>query len=115
MQIKLACLIIGPLLITGCASTDVDDATRDAMATVLVTTLALAADDDASDKHREYQPGEWAYCDIGCQFQRQTTRDRQRDAARARERHQEIEQLQSEFETFMKEPETDLPVPDPAP
>jgi hypothetical protein len=113
MRIKLICLIIGPLLIAGCANTDIDDSNREALATVLVTTLALAADDDASDKRREYQPGEWTYCDIGCQFQQQTTRDRQREAARERLRLQEVRRLHKEFETFMQELETEAPTPDP--
>ena len=97
-------LSVALLLAAGCAGPQLGETSQAATAEVLLTTLALVADDDAKDKRREYKPGEWTYCDIGCEFQRQRSRERARGAAERRDRRRQSESLQAEFEAFMQEP-----------
>ena len=100
---KLSILLAALLLAAGCAGPQLKESAQTTTAEILVTTLALVADHDAEDKRREYEPGEWTYCDIGCEFQRHLSRERERAAAKHRDRRRQSEVLQADFDAFMHE------------
>lgn len=103
MPVKTYILSIALVVLAGCAGTEVSETAQTAPAEVLVTTMALLADDDAEDKRREYRTGEWTYCDVGCKFQRQLDRERKRDATKRRQRRHETERLRADFDAFIAE------------
>lgn len=104
MPARLSFLLTVMLLAAGCAGPQLNEPAQAATAEILVTTLALAADGDADGKRREYDPGEWTYCDIGCAFQRQLSRERERGAAERRDRRLKSENFDADFDAFMQTP-----------
>ncbi len=103
MPVKTYLLPLTLVLLAGCAGTQVKDSAQTTTAAILVTTLALAADGEAEDKRREYRPGEWTYCDVGCKFQQQLERERLRDAIKRQQRRHESGRLQADFDAFIEE------------
>ncbi len=106
MLFKRFWLVVVPLLGAGCAGTEVNDSAQVTTAAVLVTTLALLADDDSKDKRREYRPGEWTYCDISCKFQQEITRQHLHDKYAHRKRREEAADVHTEFSEFIGRLET---------
>jgi len=99
MRAKLLFLLVALTVAAGCAGTQIREPAPEAAAAILVTTLALIVDEDATYKRREYEPGEWTYCDVGCKFRQHLARER--EATARLQRRQENERLRAEFDAFM--------------